>query len=560
MPVSTQPLSPHTRRASLEAFESGRPLDILVVGGGVVGAGAALDAASRGLRTGLVEGRDWASGTSSQSSKLIHGGLRYLEMLDFGLVHEALRERDLLMNRLAPHLVRPVSFLYPLRRRLWERFYVGSGVALYDAMATVSARSGRPPRHRHLSRRGALALAPALREDCLVGGVRYFDAQVDDARHTMTLARTAVSHGALATNRTKVTGFLRDGEKVTGAELLDFETGRQLTVRARHVINATGVWTDDTQALAGGDHEPRVRASKGVHLVIPRDRIASASGLILRTRLSVLFVIPWDQHWIVGTTDTPWTLDKERPSATEADVAYLLHEVNTVLATPLGRDDVTAVYAGLRPLLSGSAQETAKLSREHSVTQPVPGLTVVAGGKYTTYRVMAKDAVDTAVAQMGQPVPPSRTAEIPLVGADGFTGLWAERHLLQDRWRLPLPTVEHLLRRHGALASEVAALASRDPELARPLAPQSQYLAAEVVHAVTAEGALRVEDVLARRTRMAMESSDGGASLADDVSRLMAPLLGWSEVRQLDEARAYREQATCALRVEADDDQVLVDR
>ena len=217
MPIVPRPLSPRARAASLEGFASGPSLDILVVGGGVVGAGAALDAASRGLRTGLVEGRDWASGTSSQSSKLIHGGLRYLEMLDFGLVHEALRERDLLLNKLAPHLVRPVSFLYPLEHRLWERFYVGSGIALYDAMATLTARSGRPPRHRHLSRRGALALAPALRHDCLVGGIRYFDAQVDDARHTMTLVRTAVSHGAMAANRTARTGPRRAGSSCAKA-------------------------------------------------------------------------------------------------------------------------------------------------------------------------------------------------------------------------------------------------------------------------------------------------------------------------------------------------------
>ena len=556
MPIVPRPLSPRARAASLEGFASGPSLDILVVGGGVVGAGAALDAASRGLRTGLVEGRDWASGTSSQSSKLIHGGLRYLEMLDFGLVHEALRERDLLLNKLAPHLVRPVSFLYPLEHRLWERFYVGSGIALYDAMATLTARSGRPPRHRHLSRRGALALAPALRHDCLVGGIRYFDAQVDDARHTMTLVRTAVSHGAMAANRTRVTGFVREGERVTGAELLDCETGRRSMVRARHVIDATGVWSDDTQALAIGDHEPRVRASKGVHLVVPRDRITSSSGLILRTRLSVLFVIPWGEHWIVGTTDTPWTLDKERPFATEADVSYLLDEVNTVLATPLRRDDVTAVYAGLRPLLAGSTSKTTRLSREHSVTRPAPGLTSVAGGKYTTYRVMAEDAVDAAIGDIGQPVPASRTAEIPLVGADEFAEMWAERRQLESRWRLPAPTVEHLLRRHGSLAAEVVALVTTTPELGRPLRRGSRYLAAEVVHAVTAEGALRVEDVLARRTRMAMESSDSGASLADEVAALMAPLLGWSEVRRRDEARAYREHVRSAW-VEADDQQVL---
>jgi len=355
--------------------------DIIVIGGGVVGAGSALDAVTRGLSTALVEMRDWASGTSSRSSKLIHGGLRYLEMLDFRLVREALRERGLLIQRLAPHLVRAVPFLYPLHGRFWERPYVGAGLAIYDTMAASSGNSRGLPRHRHLSRKQALRLVPALKHDALIGGIQYSDAQVDDARHTMTLVRTAATYGADVANRTQVVKFLREGERVTGVRVRELETGDEFDIHAKQVINATGVWTDDTQNLVGGRGQLHVRASKGIHLVVPRDRIRSDSGLILRTEGSVLFVIPWGRHWIIGTTDTDWELDKAHPAASKTDIQYLLDHVNEVLATPLTRDDVEGVYAGLRPLLSGESDETSKLSREHTVVAPVPGLVLVAGGK-----------------------------------------------------------------------------------------------------------------------------------------------------------------------------------
>ncbi|HET8600652.1 MAG TPA: glycerol-3-phosphate dehydrogenase/oxidase, partial [Segeticoccus sp.] len=340
------PLSPEARQQALAALAV-EEVDVLVIGGGVVGAGAALDAATRGLRVGLVEQRDFASGTSSRSSKLIHGGLRYLEMLDFALVAEALAERSLLLTRLAPHLVRPVPFLYPLTHRGWERPYVGSGLALYDTLGLAWGRRsvgaaparGGMPHHRHLSRRGALRVVPSLRKDALVGAVQYWDAQVDDARHTMFLARTAAAYGAHVASRARVVGLLREGERVTGAEVSDLESGRRLEVRARQVVNATGVWTDETQAFAGERGQFHVRASKGIHLVVPRDRIRSDSGIILRTETSVLFVIPWGRHWIIGTTDTDWTLGKAHPAASQRDIDYLLRHVNAVLSTPLTRAD-----------------------------------------------------------------------------------------------------------------------------------------------------------------------------------------------------------------------------
>ena len=379
------------------------------------------------------------------SSKLIHGGLRYLEMLDFGLVREALHERGLLIQKIAPHLVRPVPFLYPLTHKVWERPYVGAGILLYDTMGTALGNDRGLPHHRHFSKRRALREAPCLKADSLTGAVQYYDAQVDDARHTMTVVRTAVSFGALAANRTRVIDFLREGERVTGARVVDLETGVEFDVRAKQVINATGVWTDETQQLADTRGQFHVRASKGVHLVVPRDRLQSNTGIILRTEKSVLFVIPWGRHWIIGTTDTDWNLDLAHPAASAKDIDYILEHVNSVLTSPLTREDVEGVYAGLRPLLSGESESTSKLSREHVVGHPVPGLVVVAGGKYTTYRVMGKDAVDEAVRGLDAAVPESVTENIPLVGAEGWEGVRNQRLQLSARYGVHVARIDHLL-------------------------------------------------------------------------------------------------------------------
>ncbi len=510
--------------------------DVLVVGGGVVGAGTALDAASRGLSVALVEARDWASGTSSRSSKLIHGGLRYLEQRDFTLVREALRERSLLLHRLAPHLVRPVPFLYPLRHRGWERAYVGAGVLLYDSIGGARAL----PMHRHLSRRAALELAPALRPDALTGAVRYYDAQVDDARLTMMIARTAAGHGATVLTRTEATGLLRDGDRVVGARVRDLLSGREHTVRARRVIGATGVWTGGL-----GDSPFTIRMSKGVHVLVPRERIRLDTGLITRTEKSVLFVIPWGRHWIVGTTDTPWDLDPAHPTASRADVDYLLGHVNAVLTDPLRVDDVVGVYAGLRPLIAGASSETAKLSREHAVAEPAPGHVVVAGGKFTTYRVMAADAVDVATRSLGRAAAPSLTRHLPILGAVGYHELRADRAALAARSGLPVSTVERLLGRYGSVVTDLFDMIDRDPALAAPLAggDPAGYLAAEVVHAVTHEGALDLEDVLARRTRIAIEYPNHGLDVADEVAALVGGHLGWDAGARREAVESYRERA-----------------
>ncbi|WP_397334418.1 glycerol-3-phosphate dehydrogenase/oxidase [Nonomuraea sp. 3-1Str] len=533
--VTSVPLGPAYRAETLRRMGDDE-FDVLVVGGGVVGAGAALDAVSRGLSVALVEAQDWAAGTSSRSSKLVHGGLRYLEQLDFKLVREALKERGLLLTRLAPHLVRPVPFLFPLRHRLWERFYVGAGIALYDMLDGGHVL----PRHRHMSRRRALAAAPSLHPEALIGAVQYYDAQVDDARFAMTLARTAAGYGAAVATRTRMTALERDGARVTGARVRDLESDREIVVRARQVINATGVWTDETAQLAGNEGGLRVRASKGVHITVPRDRITLHTGLILRTEKSVLFTIPWGRHWIIGTTDTDWNLDKGRPVASRADIDYLLDHVNQVLGTPLTHEDIDGVYTGLRPLLAGDASDTAKLSREHTVARPAPGLVVIAGGKYTTYRVMAKDAVDVAVRELDAAVPPSVTDRLPLLGAEGYEALRNGRTRLAARAGIDVARVEHLLGRYGSAVEDLIELIEADASLGEPLTGAADYLRAEAVYAVTHEGALHLEDVLVRRTRISIEERDRGIGVASEVAELIAPVLGWDEEDIRRETDRYR--------------------
>ena len=509
--------------------------DLVVIGGGVVGAGTALDAATRGLRVALVEARDLAAGTSSRSSKLFHGGLRYLEQLEFGLVREALRERELMLTLLAPHLVKPVSFLYPLTHRVWERPYTAAGLFMYDTMG--GARS--VPGQKHLTRAGALRLVPALKRSALIGGIRYFDAQADDARHTMTVARTAAHYGAVIRTSTQVTGFIREADRVSGVRVRDVEDGRELEIKANAVINCTGVWTDELQKLSGSRGRFRVRASKGVHIVVPRDRIVSESGLILRTEKSVLFVIPWRNHWIVGTTDTEWNLDLAHPAATKADIDYILQHVNDVLATPLTHDDIEGVYAGLRPLLAGESEETSKLSREHAVARVSPGLVAIAGGKYTTYRVMAADAVDAASADLPGRLQSSITDKVPLLGADGYHALVNQVDQLGARHGLHPYRVRHLLDRYGSLVHEVLALAADRPELLRPLTAAPDYLQVEIVYAASHEGALHVEDTLARRTRISIEYPHRGVDCAEQVASLMGEVLGWSAETVKGEVELY---------------------
>ena len=551
-------LGPEEREAAIRALRE-KELDILVVGGGIVGTGSALDAVTRGLSVGMVEARDWASGTSSRSSKLVHGGIRYLEQLDFRLVREALIERGLLLQRIAPHLVKPVRFLYPLNNQI-ERFYVGAGMLLYDIFSYTGGRPPGVPHHRHLSKRQMLNAAPSLAKDAFVGGLTYYDAQVDDAKYVASLARTASFYGAHVASRVRVEGFLKVGERVVGVKAHDLETGERFDIRARQVVNATGVWTDDTQAMVGERGQFKVRASKGVHLVVPRDRFQSKVGLLLRTEKSVLFVIPWGRHWLVGTTDTDWNLDKAHPAATEADIDYILEHVNKVLAVPLTRDDVEGVFAGLRPLLAGESDQTSKLSREHLVAHTVPGLVVVAGGKWTTYRIMAKDAVDAAVSSLDGNISPSITEDISLLGAEGYHAAWNKRAKIARAFGVHKVRIEHLLNRFGVLTDELLDLIRERPELADPLPGADDYIGAEVVYAATHEGALHLEDVLARRTRISIEAWDRGVSAAPVAAALMGEALGWDQARIDNEVNNYLKRVAAERASQEEPDDASADR
>jgi glycerol-3-phosphate dehydrogenase len=534
-------LGPRERAVAWDRLGS-EQFDVVVIGGGVVGAGAALDAATRGLKVAMVEARDFASGTSSRSSKMFHGGLRYLEQLEFGLVREALHERELSLTTLAPHLVKPLPFLFPLTKRWWERPYIAAGIFLYDELGGAKSVPGQ----KHLTKAGALRLAPGLKRSSLIGGIRYYDTVVDDARHTMTVARTAAHYGAVVRSSTQVVSLLREGDRVVGVRVRDSENGEVTEVRGHVVVNATGVWTDEIQALSKQRGRFRVRASKGVHIVVPRDRIVSEVAIILRTERSVLFVIPWGTHWIIGTTDTEWNLDLAHPAATKVDIDYLLDHVNTVLATPLTYDDIDGVYAGLRPLLAGERDDTSKLSREHAVAVPAPGLVAIAGGKYTTYRVMGEDAIDAASEFVPARVAPSITEKVPLLGADGYFALVNQAERVGAYYGLHPYRVRHLLDRYGSLIGEVLAMAEDKPELLGPITEAPVYLKVEAVYATAAEGALHLEDIMARRMRISIEYPHRGVDCALEVAEVVAPILGW------DADDIQREVDTYIARVDAE--------
>jgi glycerol-3-phosphate dehydrogenase len=535
----TSELSPDQRDAAVEKLAK-EEFDVLVIGGGVTGAGAALDAASRGLKVALVEARDIAAGTSSRSSKLIHGGLRYLEQYDFKLVREALHERELMVSSLSPHLVKPVGFLYPLHEKLKERTYVGAGLALYDVLRGFQRAL---PWHKHMSGKKIAEIAPSLRQDIVTGAVKYYDAQVDDARHTMTIVRTARRHGATIATRVEVNQLIREGKKVVGAEVTDLESGKKIKVSAKSVVMCAGIWSDEMHAKFGITPGYGVTMSKGVHIILPGDAIHSDAGIILKTEISVLFLIPWGNQWIVGTTDTPYDGDRAHPHATSEDVQYILDQANKVLDPQLKREDIIGVYAGLRPLVANAkGSSTTKLSRELTTDRSAPGFVSIAGGKYTTYRVMGKDAIDVAVTDLRRIVNQSCTEKLPLVGADGYFGLVQQTRQIAAQYGLDEKTVTHLLNRYGSLMSEVLDLIVEDKKLAQPLTAGLPYLKAEIVYAVTHEGAMTVDDVISRRTRLAFEAPNAGLDLVESIATLIAPYLGWGAREKKASIAEYRAQ------------------
>jgi glycerol-3-phosphate dehydrogenase len=518
-------LGPDQREAAISQLGT-EQFDILVIGGGVNGAGAALDAAARGLKVALIEAQDIAAGTSSRSSKLIHGGLRYLEQYDFKLVREALHERELMVSTLCPHLVKPVGFLFPLTEKLKERTYVGAGLALYDALRGFQRSL---PWHKHLSQKQINEIAPSLRRDLVTGAIKYFDAQVDDARHTMAVARTAARHGAIIATKVSAESLIREGKRVVGVNALDLASGKKIAIRATATVMCAGVWSDQLHERFELTPGYNVTMSKGAHIVMPGSAIKSDAGIIIKTPVSVLFLIPWGDKWIVGTTDTPYEGDRAEPCATQEDVQYILDQANRVLKPKLRAKDIIGVYAGLRPLVANKkSATTTKLSREHTVDRPAPGFVSIAGGKYTTYRVMAEDVIDRAVLELRRATKDSVTEKVPLVGADGYFALEQQTERIAQENGLAVETVTHLLNRYGSLISEILVIIKEQPKLAKRLDSDLPYIKAEIIYAASHEGAQSVDDVISRRTRLSFEAVNHAVHLAEEVATLIAPVLGWS--------------------------------
>lgn len=549
-------LSASQRLSALRAMAE-RDLDILVIGGGITGAGVALDAASRGYRVGLVEQADFASGTSSRSTKLVHGGIRYLPQFDFSLVREALLERARLVAN-APHLVRPLPFLVPfyqgLRRPLGIRLpsaahpllplAMNTGLWLYDRLAGRMVLM----RHRPVSVAEALHLFPYLRRDGLRRASLYYDAQTDDARLTIAVLRTAAAHGALCVNYARATALVREDGRVCGVEVEDRVSGERLRVRARWVVNAAGVWAAEVARLAGFGGSIELTLSKGVHLVLPRELVGLGDAALVLPETEdgrLAFVVPWEGRAILGTTDTPYTGSMEEPPVTDDDVAYLLRHARRFLNVELEPGDLVAAYAGLRPLVS-SGGRSADISRRHAVVRHEPGFVSIIGGKLTTYRQMAQDVVDLVVREDGASVDgsaraigPCRTTHLPLVGAESPES-WPM--LVRDAVRAGLSPelAGRLLRRYGSEVKRILALIRDDASLGQPLAPDVPCIGAEVVYACHATMPLHLEDMMVRRLRLALLEPRAGEQAARAVASLMARVLEWPADRVEAELERYR--------------------
>ena len=528
-------LNPEQRSADIDALAT-KDFDLLVIGGGVVGCGIALDGAARGLKVALVESNDFASGTSSRSSKLIHGGLRYLEQFDFKLVREALHEREMMITEQAPHLVQPLSFLYPLHNKYFDRFYVGAGLMLYDLLR---GRMRAVPWHRHINFGELRTEARSLDPELISGGLVYYDAQVDDARHTVTIARTAREYGALMVPGARVREMVKSDDRVTGA-LVEVD-GKTMEVRSKVVIAAAGVWNEELYEKSGIKPGYKIKMSKGVHIILPNDAIDSKTGIIIKTSLSVLFIIPWGNEWLLGTTDTGYDGDRENPIAESADVDYIIAEANKVLIPKIRKEQILSVYAGLRPLVSPAKDSsTTKISREHTVDHPVKGFVSIAGGKYTTYRVMAADAVDVAVKDIKGKIPKSPTKKIPLLGAEGYRMLLGDIPRLAEKYSLSTVCIERMLNRYGSLINDLFEMITENPDLATEILPGTGYLKAEAIYAVTHEGARSLVDVMSRRLRFAMEDSHQGLNVSQEIADLIAPTLKWKAADKKREVSAYK--------------------
>ena len=537
---------PAWRDAALDALERER-FDLLVIGGGINGAGIARDAALRGLRVALVEQSDFASGTSSRSSKLIHGGLRYLEQGEVRLVLEATRERERL-RRLAPHLVRPIRFLYPIYTGgPVSKWKLNAGLWAYDLLAGI--RNVR--RHRMLSAAAAHRTEPKLRTEGLRGAGEYWDCWTDDARLVLETLLSARDEGAVAVSYARVVGFVKDGGRIVGARLSDRIGGRELTVRARAVVNATGPWVDAVSAL-DEPAPPRLRPTKGVHVIVPRARIGHEAAIVLHAVQDgrVMFVIPWDACSLVGTTDTDHPDGAEPPTVEPEDVTYLLDTVNHYFpSAQLTSQDVVSAFAGLRPLVAppaGAGEAPSDVSREEEIFVSPSGLITIAGGKLTTYRLIAAEVVDRVSDRLvrtvdGRAIGPSRTGDLPLPGGSTPPETLAAAAAASNGHGVARDVIDHLAGRYGGRLDAVLGVVAKDRALGAPVIPAQPDPRAEVVAAVEGELAMTLEDVLRRRTQLALFDPTGGAGAADEVAGLMAQRLGWSADDARAAARAYVE-------------------
>ncbi|MEY2552673.1 MAG: glycerol-3-phosphate dehydrogenase [Ilumatobacteraceae bacterium] len=517
------PATPFRRADMLERLEN-ESFDLLVVGGGITGCGVALDAASRGLRTVLVERDDFASGTSSKSSKLVHGGLRYLQQGEVRLVYEALRERQRL-RRNAPHLVKVLPFMIPIltkdgvvSRKIARA--MGSAMWMYDL--TGGWRIGKF--HRRLKKDAAFAHLPTMPRERLASAYLYFDATVDDARLCLTVARTAAAHGAVVVNRCRVAELVKADDGCASGAVVEVD-GRRLTVRAKMIVNAAGVWSDEVRTLDEGSDPNSIRPAKGVHITVPWEKVRNDIAVVIpvpKDKRS-LFVVPWGrrpdgtfEHTYVGTTDTDYSGSLDDPQCSKDDIDYVLRALNASITTGVTEADITGVWAGLRPLVNSvSSGRTADLSRRHKVNRSAGNVISVTGGKLTTYREMAQDTVDEVCAALGLRLK-ATTKNLRLVGADGY------RPPEDD-------AAAHLANRYGSCAAEVVALSEADPTLSDPLVPGLPYTKAEAVYAARWEMSVTLDDILSRRTRARLFDRPAAVGAAEDVARLIAAEMGWDD-------------------------------
>ncbi len=549
MPGET-PFSFQTRAAALDAMAA-EPMDVLIIGGGITGAGIARDAALRGLRVALVDKSDVAGGTSSRSSRLIHGGLRYLEHGDLRLVFEASRERRILL-RIAPHLVRPLPFLFPAYRGArvppWK---LRAGLWLYDLLAAFRNVHA----HRWLGAKRVRALEPGLRDKDLAGAGLYYDAQTDDARLALATLRSAATAGALIASYTEVLALAKPDGRVAGASVRDVLTGRRLELRARVVVNATGPWVDAVRRLDEPAATPLLRLSKGAHVAVPRARIGNTHAVTLTSPLDgrVMFVLPWGDVSYIGTTETEETVPPERARTTGDDAVYLLRSANAFFPRArLAPHDVVSTWAGLRPLLAPDRSRSAgAVSREHRIVESASGLITIAGGKLTTYRVMGRDVMDRVASRLRKldgrrPARAPATDELPLPG-----GETADLDVLVSSTvarGVGEPTAQHLVASYGTESAAVLNLVDRQRGLGKPILEGRPEIRAEVVHAVQREMAMRLADVLIRRTHLFHQTRGQAVTATTVVADLMAPLLGWDAARRAEEIELYLKEVEASRR------------